>query len=187
MGNKIRFEVFKRDGFTCQYCGRTPPNVILEVDHIVPVSLKGKNNIDNYLTSCLECNRGKGKHPLTKIPQPLKERMELIKERELQIKEYEQVLIMEEERVTASINKFYKYLGQIGCGEVKNRFTKATLKVFFARLPEQAVIDAIDISWSRNLEDDDMYSPRKLVKYFCGVCWNKINGTKPPYEKGVGA
>lgn len=28
----IRFEVFKRDMFTCQYCGRKAPDVILEVD-----------------------------------------------------------------------------------------------------------------------------------------------------------
>ena len=34
----LRFEVFKRDSFTCQYCGRSAPEVVLEVDHIVPVS-----------------------------------------------------------------------------------------------------------------------------------------------------
>lgn len=38
----IRFEVFKRDNFTCQYCGAKAPDVILEVDHINPVKLGGK-------------------------------------------------------------------------------------------------------------------------------------------------
>ena len=42
---KIRFEVFKRDSFTCQYCGRMAPDVILEVDHILPVAEGGTNNI----------------------------------------------------------------------------------------------------------------------------------------------
>ena len=37
LSKKIRFEVFKRDKFTCQYCGKTAPNVVLEVDHIEPV------------------------------------------------------------------------------------------------------------------------------------------------------
>lgn len=30
LSKRIRFEVFKRDSFTCQFCGRTPPEVILE-------------------------------------------------------------------------------------------------------------------------------------------------------------
>ena len=34
MSKKMRFDVFKRDGFQCQYCGSTPPSVVLEVDHI---------------------------------------------------------------------------------------------------------------------------------------------------------
>ena len=37
----VRFEVFKRDGFKCQYCGASAPDVILEVDHIVPVAEGG--------------------------------------------------------------------------------------------------------------------------------------------------
>lgn len=55
----VRFEVFKRDKFTCQYCGQFAPVVILEVDHIKPVSKGGTNDIINLITSCRECNRGK--------------------------------------------------------------------------------------------------------------------------------
>lgn len=60
----LRFEVFKRDSFTCQYCGRKSPEVILQVDHIVPVSSGGINDIVNLITSCKECNCGKGKRSL---------------------------------------------------------------------------------------------------------------------------
>lgn len=55
----IRFEVFKRDKFTCQYCGASAPDVILEVDHIKPVSKGGTNDILNLVTACRDCNRGK--------------------------------------------------------------------------------------------------------------------------------
>lgn len=55
----IRFEVFKRDSFTCQYCGESAPNVILNVDHIYPVSKGGNNEIMNLVTSCEDCNSGK--------------------------------------------------------------------------------------------------------------------------------
>lgn len=56
---KTRFEVFKRDSFTCQYCGRSAPDVVLEVDHINPVANGGENEILNYATSCKDCNAGK--------------------------------------------------------------------------------------------------------------------------------
>lgn len=55
----VRFEVFKRDKFTCQYCGASAPDVILEIDHIMPVSKGGTNDIMNLVTSCRDCNRGK--------------------------------------------------------------------------------------------------------------------------------
>lgn len=61
----IRFEVFKRDSFTCQYCGRSAPDVVLEVDHIIPVAKGGDNNITNLITSCFDCNRGKRDKKLT--------------------------------------------------------------------------------------------------------------------------
>jgi 5-methylcytosine-specific restriction endonuclease McrA len=57
--NRQRFEILKRDGFTCQYCGRKPPEVTLEVDHIFPVDKGGTNDPSNLITSCYDCNRGK--------------------------------------------------------------------------------------------------------------------------------
>ena len=52
ISKKIRFEVFKRDSFQCQYCGKTPPNIILEIDHIIPISEEGADDINNLITSC---------------------------------------------------------------------------------------------------------------------------------------
>ncbi len=55
----LRFEVFKRDKFTCQYCGEHAPTVVLQIDHIHPVAQGGDNNILNLITSCFSCNSGK--------------------------------------------------------------------------------------------------------------------------------
>lgn len=63
-GKRLRFEVFKRDLFTCQYCGARPPDVVLVVDHIDPVSLGGETAIDNLITACEACNGGKADIPL---------------------------------------------------------------------------------------------------------------------------
>lgn len=55
----LRFRIFKRDGFTCQYCGSKAPDVSLEVDHIIPVSNGGSDDESNLTTACFDCNRGK--------------------------------------------------------------------------------------------------------------------------------
>lgn len=60
LSKKLRFEVFKRDMFTCQYCGAKAPDVTLHVDHIMPVSSGGSNKITNLITACSDCNSGKG-------------------------------------------------------------------------------------------------------------------------------
>lgn len=59
ISKKLRFEVFKRDSFKCQYCGKSSPDVILHVDHIHPVSKGGENELINLITSCVDCNLGK--------------------------------------------------------------------------------------------------------------------------------
>jgi len=57
---KFRFQIFQKDNFTCQYCGRKAPNVELQIDHKYPKSKGGKDEIENYITACSECNLGKG-------------------------------------------------------------------------------------------------------------------------------
>lgn len=87
ISKKIRFEVFKRDKFTCQYCGKQAPNVILEVDHIQPVSKAGKNDLLNLITSCNDCNRGKTNIELDddSVLSKQRKQLELLQERREQI------------------------------------------------------------------------------------------------------
>lgn len=87
ISKKLRFEVFKRDKFTCQYCGKQAPNVILEADHINPVSKGGTNELLNLTTSCYDCNRGKTNTKLDDDSVVVKQRkqLELLQERREQI------------------------------------------------------------------------------------------------------
>ena len=61
---KKRFETLKKYGFKCYYCGRKAPEVSLELEHIHPKVLGGKDNFDNLVPACWECNRGKAGNPL---------------------------------------------------------------------------------------------------------------------------
>lgn len=93
LSKALRFSVFKRDGFTCQYCGRKTPAVILEADHIVPVSAGGLDEIENLITACFDCNRGKGSVPLGVLPESVDphDRALEIALREMQLREYNEI------------------------------------------------------------------------------------------------
>lgn len=54
-----RFFILKRDQFACKKCGASGHGVKLEVDHIVPFSKGGSDNLSNLKTLCFECNQGK--------------------------------------------------------------------------------------------------------------------------------
>lgn len=64
-GKRLRFEVFKRDHFTCQYCGAQPPEVVLVADHITPVAQGGETTLLNLITACEPCNQGKADRLVT--------------------------------------------------------------------------------------------------------------------------
>jgi hypothetical protein len=54
----IRESIFKRDDYTCGYCGKQGGR--LECDHVVPLSRGGTNDRANLITACYDCNRSKG-------------------------------------------------------------------------------------------------------------------------------
>lgn len=64
---RIRYEVFERDGYTCQYFGAKAPDVTLHVDHIVPVSDGGTDDLSNLVTACEYCNIGKSNLPTSRF------------------------------------------------------------------------------------------------------------------------
>jgi len=55
-----REKIFKRDNYTCHWCGKKFPISQLEVDHLIPLVENGSNKEDNLVTSCRTCNRQRG-------------------------------------------------------------------------------------------------------------------------------
>lgn len=63
MTSSLRKQILEHDGYVCKYCGASlqkEPNLLLEVDHIIPVSKGGMTTVDNLQTLCWRCNRKKG-------------------------------------------------------------------------------------------------------------------------------
>jgi len=168
---RMRFEAFKRDGFQCGYCGRTPPVVILEADHVIPISKGGEDKLENIITSCLDCNRGKSNILLTNIPSPLIENFSAIKEREKQLRAYEKFLKKirdREDRQINEIDRIYSEKFDEWC--LSESFKAGTVRKFLRRLPYETVREAMELACSR-MSDSEI-----AIKYFCGVCWKRIKG-----------
>lgn len=134
ISKKLRFEVFEQNNFTCQYCGRSPQthDCTLQADHIISVKNGGTNDRNNLITSCWDCNIGKGAKT-TKLPIiPDKEiELELAKERLEQviaINEYQKKIneIIEKTKETKyePIIPYLENLNQILVEKIKKAFDK---------------------------------------------------------------
>jgi glutaredoxin len=112
LGKGLRFEVFKRDTFTCQYCGQKPPDVVLQVDHIMPVAAGGDNDISNLVTACEACNQGKKAKRLDLSPRPDADLTWLEMQQELaELRRY-QMAKAERDQLTGEIIKALQFTWQ---------------------------------------------------------------------------
>lgn len=63
----IRMEALVHYGHRCIYCGATSKDAKLQVDHVIPVSRGGTNEMGNLVVACRACNIGKGKRMLLEV------------------------------------------------------------------------------------------------------------------------
>jgi ATP adenylyltransferase len=65
ISGSVRYQVLLRAGRRCESCGASVADKAIDVDHIVPRSLGGLNDISNYQALCWECNTNKGNRDKT--------------------------------------------------------------------------------------------------------------------------
>lgn len=165
----VRFDVFKRDKFTCQYCGAHPPSVILHVDHIHPVSKGGTNAVANLITACLPCNIGKGAKSLNEAPQSLKDKAAEVAEREAQLNGYSLVMQAAADRVERESWVVAARLMGLESVESFNRQELQSIRTFVKRGGYWLAVEAAEIAAARF----PVYGQRTF-KYFCGIVWAKL-------------
>jgi 5-methylcytosine-specific restriction endonuclease McrA len=64
-----RREIFRRDNYTCQYCGQRSND--LTIDHVIPRHLGGPHVWSNVVTACAQCNHRKGGRKLAEAKMSL--------------------------------------------------------------------------------------------------------------------
>lgn len=168
----MRFEIFKRDGFTCQYCGGKAPDVILEIDHVKPISKGGKTNMLNLVTSCYECNRGKSNIKLSdnSVIERQKKSLQELNEKQEQLKmllKWRSGLLNIENQEIKSIQETWSRL----TGYQLNENGILKLKKLLKDFGFLSVIEAMEIT-TKYLQ----YKKGKVTKDSVEIAWNKIKG-----------
>lgn len=173
LGKKIRFEVFKRDKFTCQYCGRKAPEVVLEVDHIKPVADGGTDEMLNLVTACFDCNRGKGKRELSddSIVVTQQKQLEELAERkeqmEMLIAWKRELMNMNEEFVDLLCEHFESFFdGAITVNELGRKDFSKWIKEFGF----QEVLEAMEISVDKYCKSNNRNDIQNAFNKIGGIC-----------------
>jgi hypothetical protein len=172
ISKKTRFEIFKRDNFTCQYCGRTSEDVVLEIDHIMPVSKGGANDETNLVPACFDCNRGKGNRELGNvIPRPDADMKYLETQQEIQeLKRYK--------RAKAELDMLLLDIAEGLCDTWANAFQSDVCpkEIEFVKLLKlispEIIEKAIYVTASNKRMNVSRFSDK--WRYMCGVAWNIV-------------
>lgn len=186
---RTRFEIFKRDNFTCSYCGKRPPDVLLEVDHIIPRAAGGSDDADNLTTACWECNSGKSDRLLDEGTSPAVTRRSLedAQERADQARAYAEAIStsrqLQDQFYWMVIDSWARYFGaelvetedstvwRFDGKYVHGRFpNEASLRRILRRLPVDEVMEAVDITASKF-----RWANQDAERYLFGICWRKID------------
>lgn len=172
---QLRFEVFKRDCFTCRYCGRKPPEVVLHADHILAWASGGATELENLVTACQDCNAGKSNRPLSALKDPLDLSVEGRAERLEQLKAYERQLSKEREYRDLVVERLMvAWCKRAGLHEDEEEYTivpeivSGIVTFLKKNLTAGEILESMDIAFDR------WGKSWRTEKYFFGVCWKKI-------------
>lgn len=184
IGVKIRYEILKRDRFTCSYCGAHPPDVLLEIDHVIPKAAGGSDDPDNLITACWDCNRGKGDRLLDEGGRPAvsAKTVEQMEERLSQAKAYVDLLnqlshvadgmvarVTEEWARAFNASIVEEPSGSVWQLSGGGTWPKeATVRQFLRELDLEEILSAVDQAASR------VGDARGNDRYFYAICWRII-------------
>jgi hypothetical protein len=189
---KIRFEVFKRDSFTCQYCGRTAPSVLLEVDHIKPVSKDGTNDITNLITSCFDCNHGKSDRELSDdaVVAKRKKQLDELQERREQIEmmmDWQGGLdVLRDEELSSAAGYINKKVAPYTVNEQGEKTIRAALRKYGLK----EFLECVNISFEQYSEMDDNgkitpESVQKVFDYITKIAANRKRLEEKPFLRDL--
>lgn len=166
----LRFDVFKRDNFTCRYCGRRTPEAILQVDHVIPRSAGGPDELYNLVTSCAQCNLGKGARLLRDLPEDLDiaDRAAALAEQERQILELRYWEQQRKDREDAELDQLEQLWPFEGHG--RTHWARSSVLQFLRKLGYAEVAEIVEYV----ADQAHLSTESRAWLVFCKMCWNRV-------------
>lgn len=167
VSKRTRFEVLRRDNYTCRYCRSSEGE--LTIDHVTPVALGGTDDPSNLVACCKDCNAGKtstspdGGTVAQVADDAVRWAAAMAKAAEIdaaraatshEIVEWFRDLWLDETPQWA---------------ELPSDFGATVLQFRALGLPAESVREAVLVTGSKG-----NVSQRQMWRYFCGICWNKV-------------
>ena len=188
----VRFDVFKRDSFKCQYCGATAPDVLLEIDHIHPVSKGGTNDVTNLITACQPCNSGKSDKTLDENTTVTKARTQLeqLEERREQLELMMSWMEGLRDLKESALDRVAGYWHDLAPGFTMNQNGRNNLQKWFRKFNVEELCHAMDIAAEQYLrfEDDGNVTSESWEEAFAkipGICRVKRASEEEPELKDL--
>jgi hypothetical protein len=172
---RLRFEILRRDQFRCRYCGATPAETALRVDHVVPEVLGGVTEPANLATSCEPCNNGKGS---TKLDDPVvddvaRDALRWAKAMEIAAAGQRTTRAERDQNRASFIDAWqcfwYEWRGEKNYMPLPDDWPQSIDAFIRAGLNDDDLYDAVNIAMSKK-----HIKMEALFKYFAGVCWRMI-------------
>lgn len=164
IGKARRFAIFARDGFACRYCGRQSDSVKLEVDHIIPVCQGGTDDEANLISSCEDCNRGKGGKTIEQSAPTETDRLRLLQE----LREQQEAARAAADTAAAR-EELEQEVVNFWCGRTgRDSMNRRCLSIVLYLIKQHGV--SLVFSWIEIAADRMRGKPdHRISRYLCGI------------------
>lgn len=173
ISRRLRFEILRRDGHTCRYCGAMAPDVPLTVDHVIPTTLGGADEPANLVTACQPCNAGKSSMPADAA---IVEDVEADALRwKAAIEQAALEMRAEQETMDALVAQFREAWASWKMDDgsyivaLPGDWRSTIEQLLSAGCPIEHVIKSVDTAMAAR-----QVKIQNVWRYFCGCCWRRV-------------
>lgn len=168
ISKRVRYEILRRDGHKCRYCGVVADESPLVVDHVTPTALGGTDDPSNLVASCRDCNSGKAaSKPDESLVAEVSD--DALKHARL-IKQAYAVLVEQVSNRDDYIIEVEDAIRELTDYRLSTRGRQSVGRWFDIGVPVRLAVDAAQRAYTHHKRMDW----ERRFQYMCGIVWNQV-------------